>query len=375
VSLTNLVWPSCYLIHLSNAGNYSDMLVGLSNVHSKLRGDTSGKKNEDSAQGFVRSTTKYWVRNEDVSTVKHHILKHVPVFQHAKENFAGDAQLINSVYLDNASAELYHGRLDKKPGALALRIRWYGNTHPIVFVERKTHKESWKGEESVKERFVLPEDKVVPFLDGDYTLDMALKDMDAQATKKGKTVSQDEKEKFTTLFTEIYKAIDSKQLKPLVRTQYMRTAFQIPFDSTVRLSLDMNLCMIKENPEDGPTCAATGRWYRDPELPIGRTEITRFPHAVLEVKLSLKEGQTSPEWVQELLDSGYLTEVHKFSKFIHGTATLFPEMVRAVPYWVDDESVRASMIASAPEKPLALPAAGASSSSALNPPRLNKPKK
>ena len=30
--------------------------------------------------------------------------------------------------------------------------------------------------------------------------------------------------------------------------------------------------------------------------------------------------------------------MHKFSKFIHGTATLFPDMVQAVPYWVDDES-------------------------------------
>ena len=30
---------------------------------------------------------------------------------------------------------------------------------------------------------------------------------------------------------------------------------------------------------------------------------------------------------QELLDSGYLMEVNRFSKFIHGMATLFPEMV------------------------------------------------
>lgn len=72
----------------------------------------------------MRSTTKFWVRNEDVSTVKHHVLQQLPVFQHDKNNFAGDAQLINSVYLDNASSELYHGRLDKKPGAIALRIRW-----------------------------------------------------------------------------------------------------------------------------------------------------------------------------------------------------------------------------------------------------------
>lgn len=36
---------------------------------------------------------------------------------------ASDAQLINSVYFDNENLELYHGRLDKKPGAIAVRIR------------------------------------------------------------------------------------------------------------------------------------------------------------------------------------------------------------------------------------------------------------
>lgn len=339
-----------YVAHLHQQpwvqGTYSDLLVHLSNVHSKLRGDTSGQKNEDSAQGFVRSTTKYWVRNEDVSTVKHHVLQHLPVFQFEQDFAAGDAQLINSVYLDNSSLELYHGRLDKRPGAIAARIRWYGNADPtMVFMERKTHRESWKGEESVKERFLLENSKVVPFLDGEYTIEQAIEDL----RSKGKT--EKEIEKFRGLFEEVAAQVESKQLKPLVRTQYMRTAFQIPFDATVRVSLDTNLCMIKENPEEGPTCAVSGRWYRDPTLPIHRTEITRFPHAVLEVKLSLAEGQVAPAWVSELLESGYLTEVHKFSKFIHGTATLFPDMVRAVPYWVDDESVRSSMLASAATPP------------------------
>ena len=63
-------------------GNFSDFLVMLSNIYSKLRGDVSGVKNEDSAQGFVRSTTKYWVRTTDISAVKHHILQHLPVFQY-----------------------------------------------------------------------------------------------------------------------------------------------------------------------------------------------------------------------------------------------------------------------------------------------------
>lgn len=39
-------------------GNYSDILVQLSNIHSLLRQDKTGQKNEDAAQGFVRSTTK-----------------------------------------------------------------------------------------------------------------------------------------------------------------------------------------------------------------------------------------------------------------------------------------------------------------------------
>lgn len=34
---------------------------------------------------------------------------------------------------------------------------------------------------------------------------------------------------------------------------------QIPFDSTVRVSLDTNLAMFKENPDDGPSCHDTRR--------------------------------------------------------------------------------------------------------------------
>lgn len=47
----------------------------------------------------------------------------------------------------------------------------------MVYVERKTHRESWKGEESVKERFELPEEMVFTYLQGQYTLQEALADM------------------------------------------------------------------------------------------------------------------------------------------------------------------------------------------------------
>lgn len=74
--------------------------------------------------------------------------------------------------------------------------------------------------------------------------------------------SDEEIAKFATIFQEVQKVVDSKQLNPMIRTQYMRTAFQIPFDATVRVSLDTNLTMIKENPDVGPSCAISGRCAR-----------------------------------------------------------------------------------------------------------------
>jgi len=156
--------------------------------------------------------------------------------------------------------------------------------------------------------------------------------------------TQDEADDWECLVREITQASSSKQLVPTMRTQYMRTAFQIPFDATVRVSLDTNLCMISERGYDLKNMTV---WHRDPNQTIGHNEITRFPHAVLEVKLELKgENAAPPKWVTDLQNSGLLYEVHKFSKFIHGCAVMMPEDVRAVPYWVDDASLRQSIIAS-----------------------------
>ena len=173
-----------------------------------------------------------------------------------------------------------------------MRYRWYGDGDPTaqnlpVFVERKTHKESWKGEMSVKERFALKPDQVVPFAKGEYTVEQAVNDL--KAKKPG--MKEADIQSFTQLFTECQQQIIGKKLEPCMRTQYMRVAYQIPFDATVRISLDTNLCMFKENPDGQPTCVEAGRWYRDPAHPPKRTEVTRFPHGVLEVKLSLPEGE------------------------------------------------------------------------------------
>ncbi len=47
----------------------------------------------------------------------------------------------------------------------------------------------------------------------------------AACRRQGKTDA--EIAKFSKLFTEVQQQIDSKQLRPMIRTQYLRTAFQV----------------------------------------------------------------------------------------------------------------------------------------------------
>mmetsp|Transcript_24083 Transcript_24083/g.27873 ORF Transcript_24083/g.27873 Transcript_24083/m.27873 type:complete len:739 (+) Transcript_24083:181-2397(+) len=321
-------------------GDYSDVVVRLSAIYTALRNDQVGEENTDPSQSFLRSTTKYWIKTEHVSKVKYAILKHLPVFVFGKGAEAeSDSQLTNSVYLDNDQLELYHARLDKGPGALALRLRWYGAGEPaVVFPERKTHRDKWIGEVSMKERFMIKEKEVQQILTNTYPIEEKKKQM----ILKG--ASQEEADEWECLVREITQVINTKQLVPTMRTQYTRTAFQIPFDATVRISLDTNLCMISERGYDLKNGAV---WHRDPNQTLKHNEITRFPHAVLEIKLELKsENSMPPKWVSDLHNSGMLYEVHKLSKFIHGCAVMLPEDVRSVPYWVDDVTLRQSILAS-----------------------------
>jgi SPX domain protein involved in polyphosphate accumulation len=319
-------------------GDYSDVIVSLSRAFGCLRGDDKPEEKETEKQAFVRSTRKYWVHTEDISRVKYIILQHLPVF--LQKTMAGetDSQLVNSVYLDNVLMELYQGRLDKSPGAIALRLRWYGTGTPeLVFVERKTHRESWTGEVSVKERFTIPETQVLSLLSGNFNVE----EEKEKLIRKKK--SDEDIAEWYELVQEITQAINSKQLIPTVRTQYMRTAFQIPFDASVRVSLDTNLLMITERTKEQLNGT---RWYRDPTSPVPASEITRLPYAVLEIKLQLLNEDDTPSWVSGLIESGMLMEVHKFSKFIHGCAVLLHDEVRAVPYWIDDVTLASNIIQS-----------------------------
>lgn len=262
------------------------------------------------------------------------------VFNASKEFEAKDSA-ISSIYYDNPDTwELYEGRLKKTEGAEAIRLRWYGGMDTeTIFVERKTHREDWTGEKSVKARFSLKEKNVNAFLAGKMTVESAFEKMRREGKKSEKEIADLEQ-----LAREIQYRVITRKFVPVTRSFYNRTAFQLPGDARVRISLDTELTMTREDNLDGRERAGTN-WRRMdigidyPFSQLPPEDVERFPYAVLEVKLQTQAGQEPPEWVRELTSSHLVEAVPKFSKFIHGTATLFPTRIHLLPYWMPQMDV------------------------------------
>ncbi|OAL33710.1 hypothetical protein AYO20_07048 [Fonsecaea nubica] len=320
--------------------NYDAFIVKLSKLYDLVRTRGNPVKGDSSAggsqQNFVRQTTKYWVHPDNITELKLIILKHLPVlvFNPNKE-FEEKDSAISSIYYDNPETwELYMGRLKKTEGAEAIRLRWYGGMeNETIFVERKTHREDWTGEKSVKARFTLKEKNVNAFLDGTLTVEEVFAKMRKEGKKSVKEIDDLEQ-----LAREIQYRVISRKLVPVTRSFYHRTAFQLPGDARVRISLDTELTMTREDNLDGRQRAGKN-WRRMdigidwpfPQLPP--EDVERFPYAVLEVKLQTQAGQEPPQWIRDLTASHLVEAVPKFSKFIHGTATLFPTRINLLPFW------------------------------------------
>lgn len=325
--------------------NYDELVQKISQLYDIVR--TRGKpiKGDSSAggkqQNFVRQTTKYWVHPDNITELKLIVLKHLPVLVfNANKEFEQEDSAITSIYYDNEDLDLYYGRLRKDEGAEAHRLRWYGGMgSDTIFVERKTHREDWTGEKSVKARFAIKERNVNDFTSGKFTVEQAF----AKMRKEGKK-SIKEIENLEALAIEIQYTMLKKKLRPVVRSFYNRTAFQLPGDARVRISLDTELTMVREDNFDGFD-RTKGNWRRTdigvdwPFNQLDEKDVCRFPYAVLEVKLQTQLGQEPPEWIRELVGSHLVEPVPKFSKFIHGVATLLNDKVESIPFWLPQMGV------------------------------------
>ncbi|PHH60103.1 hypothetical protein CDD81_2105 [Ophiocordyceps australis] len=326
--------------------NYDASVIKLSKLYDLVRTRGNPVKGDSAAGGsqasFVRQTTKYWVHPDNVTELKLIILKHLPVLVfNASKEFEQADSAITSIYYDNPETwELYEGRLKKTEGAEAIRLRWYGGMQTeTIFVERKTHREDWTGEKSVKARFSIKEKNVNAYIKGELLPEAIFEKARKEGKKSEKAIAEDQR-----LASEIQYSVIKKGYKPVCRSFYNRTAFQLPADARVRISLDTELSMIREDNVDG-RMRSGDNWRRTdigidyPFSQLPPEDIVRFPYAVLEVKLQTQMGQEPPEWVRQLISSHLVEAVPKFSKFIHGTACLFPERINLLPFWMPQMNV------------------------------------
>lgn len=311
-----------------------NLVYRLSKLFDRLRRDpadvteTGGAPDAKDSQVFVRRTTKYWVHPDNVAEVKCIVLKYLPVLVFPNDNSKVDPA-ISSVYLDNEAMELYRGRLEKSEGAEAIRLRWYGIAEPAeVFVERKTHREDWTGEISCKERFLIKTKHLNEYLAGKYTA----ADVRIKTLKDG--VSEEQADKVEQLAREVQESILSKNLRPTLRTFYNRTAFQLPADASVRISLDTELTMIKEDVPSNRSWKRSDFDKNHPFPDLDDDDVCHFPYAILEVKLQTQHGSTPPAWVESLIKGHLVEEVPKFSKYIHGSSILYEDRLDLFPFWL-----------------------------------------
>ena len=331
-----------------NSEDYSPLVHRLSVMYSFVREalsqDTVPFKEPE--PGFGRDTYssyKFWVHADNVLEVKTYILRRLPVLIYnpgtSKHiDILPDDPTITSLYFDNPQFDLYNQKVARASEAGSLRLRWTGQLQdkPPIYLEKKIVTE----EDSSREvKVQLKEKHIKEFLDDEYHLDKKVHRMEDK--NNGEST---EAESLKKDVGELQSFIKEYNLQPMLRANYTRTAFQIPGDDRIRISLDTNLAMIREDSLDQERpCRDPSEWHRTdlddsgvayPFNAVRTGEIIRFPHALLEIKLRGKAH--GAEWVNDLMASHLVKDAPRFSKFVHGVAQLFEDHVNSFPFWLGE---------------------------------------
>ena len=245
---------------------------------------------------------------------------------------------ITSLYFDNPHFALYNHKVSKIPPASSLRLRWFGQLKdkPEIVLEKKTLKEDDTSEEI---RFPIKEKYINSFINGEYRMEKSV-----QKLKNRNGDDSDEAQQLQKSVDVIQDFIKEHHLQPILRANYTRTAFQIPGDDRMRISIDTNLALIREDSLDADRpCRDPDQWHRSdidnsdmhfPFSSIRKGEIVRFPHALLEIKIRDDSKKRTNEWLEDLTNSHLVKEAPRFSKFVHGVAQLFDDYVNSFPFWL-----------------------------------------
>ncbi|KAH7370566.1 vacuolar transporter chaperone-like protein [Rhexocercosporidium sp. MPI-PUGE-AT-0058] len=332
---------------------YSPLLNKLSIMYYAVRqqldeSETAPEASASEAQSQIQNGERYtaykfWVHPDNLLEVKTFILRRLPVLVYSEQSAKdlenqGDPTL-NSLYFDNPEFSLYNQKVDRQVDASSLRIRWFGQfkSGPEFVIEKKMIHENGTSEER---KFAIKEKYIQAFIRGEYKMEKAIAKMERQGQPEAKI------QEFRDTVTDIQKFIIEKELQPILRANYTRTAFQKPLDDKVRISIDTCLAFIREDAIDPDRpCRNPENWHRldidegamvYPFTNVNKGEISRFPYSILEIKVKEEIAKKHPQWVEDLMASHLVHKAPRFSKFVHGVASLFEDNVNNLPFWLSE---------------------------------------
>lgn len=377
-----------YNILRSNFSNVSKSLAEAPKL-SSVNGSVTGNINFESF--------KFWVHNDNLMEVKTRILRHLPVLVYASaptenddlidryeavdadvaapstsssgENYDNGLRdnksydpVITALYFDNERFELYNNKLLKVNSSPTLRLRWMGRLHdkPEIYLEKRmVVEDAESGNTELEEtRLQLKPKYISGFI---FNGDQKIK---AQTLSKLKEsgIGENQLTKTANKFDSLQEFVMQEELQPVLRTTYRRTAFQIPGDDRIRVTIDSDILYVREDSFDSDRPIRDPKnWHRtdidsnvsNPMKFLRNGEYSKFPYSVMEIKVKNNDSQGSSngsqmssnrlprkhgQWISELTNSHLVKEVPKFSLYVQGVASLFgeEEKLDVLPFWLPE---------------------------------------
>ncbi len=264
----------------------------------------------------------------------------------ASKEFEGRRLGVTSIYYDNPDTwDLYEERLQEDGGRRGRS--GCGGTAACKARDHlrraQTHRRRTGRARSRSATLLLKEKNVNAYMRGEL-LPAAIFEKGAEG---GQEVAQGHRRGRAGWPAEVQWSVLKKGLHgPSAGPSTTAPRFQLPADARVRISLDTELTMVREDNLDG--ARAVGRQLAAaPDIGIDYPFSQLPPGDVVQLPLRRPRGQAADPagpgaagWVAPGSIASHLVEaVPKFSKFIRGIASLFPDHIHLLPYWMPQMDV------------------------------------
>ncbi|KAG0244221.1 VTC domain-containing protein [Mortierella sp. GBAus27b] len=315
--------------------------------------------------GCIPKKTAFWVHPDCTMDLKMLILKYLPLVVYEptpalnSSHKSGSSQLstylasespVSTVYLDNQDFDLYMDQLENRERSETVRLRWYGSEQKQLWVEhqQRSIQSSSVGMSSSstvhddevvvsRHRFQIKSKYVPKLVQGCAPVKKVVEQLRLSGQKTEREIQE-----FEEATRIMQSRIKKRGLQPVVQTFFNRTAFQVPGDARVRITIDTDVVMVRERKIE--TSELYDRpWYptdlsaeKYPFPEIREQDIIKFPYAIMQIRTLTEPQEDIPSWVDRIAQSHLVEMVPNFAKDLHGIATLYDSRVGLLPFWLSD---------------------------------------